>query len=229
MRVLEFMVAGCLTAGLVWGCTPATPPAGTTTPTPTTTAGQNTDTATAPTTTTTPTDAPPPSKEGPAGAMCGGLAGFGCAAGLYCDFAIDAHCGAADQTGVCKPKPEMCTEQYDPVCGCNDKTYPNACFAAREGIAVAAKGECAPSTPPALTEGQLCGTRGVQGNCAEGLYCKYKSACGATDAGGSCVVRPQACTKIYKPVCGCDGKTYPNDCVAASQGVDVQRDGACEQ
>lgn len=169
------------------------------------------------------------------GAMCGGIAGFGCATGLYCDFPEQAHCGAADQSGVCKPVPDMCTEQYEPVCGCNDKTYANACFAAREGIAVAASGECASAPqaggqpPSTLAEGQLCGTRGVAGACAEGLYCKYKSACGATDSGGSCAPRPMACTKIYKPVCGCDGKTYPSDCVAASQGVDVASAGACAQ
>lgn len=160
--------------------------------------------------------------------MCGGLAGFGCAAQLFCDFPLEAHCGAADQTGVCKPIAEMCTEQYAPVCGCNDKTYANACFAAREGISVASQGECAPPPPPPpIGEGQLCGTRGVSGACAEGLYCKFKSECGATDSGGSCVARPKACTKIYKPVCGCDGKTYPSDCVAASEGADVQHNGAC--
>lgn len=159
--------------------------------------------------------------------MCGGIAGFGCAPGLYCDFPIDAHCGAADQAGTCKPKPEMCTEQYDPVCGCDDKTYGNACVAASQGISISAKGECASTTTPPLAEGQLCGTRGVNAECGEGLYCKYQSACGATDTGGSCVPRPQVCTRIYKPVCGCDGKTYASDCVAASQGVDVATQGEC--
>jgi hypothetical protein len=121
----------------------------------------------------------------------------------------------------------MCTEQYSPVCGCNDKTYPNECAAAREGISVGSAGACA-SNPPSLAEGAVCGTRGVPGECGPGLYCKYKTQCGATDAGGVCTQRPQACTKIYRPVCGCDKKTHASDCVAASAGTAVLHEGACK-
>jgi len=28
----------------------------------------------------------------------------------------------------------VCTQQYDPVCGCNAKTYANACMAACAGV-----------------------------------------------------------------------------------------------
>lgn len=36
----------------------------------------------------------------------------------------------------------MCTKQYDPVCGCNDKTYGNACEAECNGITNYTKGAC---------------------------------------------------------------------------------------
>lgn len=36
----------------------------------------------------------------------------------------------------------VCTLQYDPVCGCNNKTYGNACAAACASIEVEYSGEC---------------------------------------------------------------------------------------
>lgn len=45
--------------------------------------------------------------------------------------------------GVCKVIPMSCTGQYDPVCGCNNKDYSNACVANSAGTSVKAKGKCA--------------------------------------------------------------------------------------
>lgn len=39
----------------------------------------------------------------------------------------------------------MCTEQYDPVCGADGKTYPNACFANNASTIIAYDGECGAS------------------------------------------------------------------------------------
>lgn len=171
---------------------------------------------------------------GPSERMCGGIAGLQCPAKQYCSFAPEAHCGAADMSGTCAPIPDACTMQLDEVCGCNDKTYGNACAAAQAGVSVAMKGPCAkpsagsPATSTTIAEGGSCGTRGVNKECAPGSYCAYKAQCGATDAGGTCTKRPNMCTKIYAPVCGCDGKTYGSACTAAAAGVSVAQKGECK-
>jgi hypothetical protein len=73
-----------------------------------------------------------------------------------------------------------------------------------------------------------CGVRGLPA-CAAGAYCQFEhGACGELDHPGVCTPRPTVCLDIYKPVCGCDGQTYGNACEAASQGVSVDREGACE-
>src|SRR4051794_32037597 len=43
--------------------------------------------------------------------------------------------------------------------------------------------------------------------CAPDEYCEHGDACGAP---GSCRNRPLECAEIYRPVCGCDGRTWSN-------------------
>lgn len=50
----------------------------------------------------------------------------------------------------------------------------------------------------------------------------------APNAEGRCAPRPQVCPMIYHPVCGADGRTYPNVCHAERAGVALAHGGACE-
>ncbi len=113
----------------------------------------------------------------------------------------EGKCGGKTDLSCVDPKlsrPDgVCPMNYDPVCGCNDETYSNACAAERAGVKKWTKG-----------------------------------ACGETLTKEDCIdlskqsMRP--CPEIYKPVCGCDGKTYPNQCSAEVKGLTAWSPGACK-
>lgn len=130
-----------------------------------------------------------------------------------CDKA--EYCKKADGDckgdGMCADRPEICPFVFDPVCGCDGRTYSNACIAASNGVNVASQGECT---------GNKCSSND---DCAEGEFCHQPGF--SCQGQGKCETKPDLCFFLFDPVCGCDGKIYQNACFAFQAGTSVANMG----
>jgi len=164
-----------------------------------------------------------------------------------CGKTIDKNC-----VDPALRKPDgICPMNYDPVCGCNDQTYSNACAAEIDGVKKWTKGACEKaktkdgcidpkklSLRPCPEENKpVCGCDGktYSNKCSaevSGLTswtkgpCKKKVPAGCIDESK---ITNRGCPENWDPVCGCDGKTYGNKCAAKAKGVTTFVKGECDK
>jgi hypothetical protein len=100
--------------------------------------------------------------------------------GEWCDFPGDT-CGAADQMGQCQPLQGGGACAPEAVCGCDGKTYQNACSAHLNGVDTVSNLSCIP------------GNGGGGANCGADTDCMtgYK-CCATTGRAGA----PIACRQV---------------------------------
>ena len=140
-------------------------------------------------------------------ATCGGCSAAACRDGAFCE-PPPGVCDASPEVGVCTDVPEACPDVFDPVCGCDGRTHSNDCDRRAARVGLHHRGPC--QTHCGSAAGDVC---------PDDTFCEGLPGHCDTTPEGTCVPLPEECPQVYRPVCGCDGETYGNDCERRAAGV----------
>ncbi len=136
-------------------------------------------------------------------AVC--AAALPCASGQYC-VSPDFACGTGGFAGHCVPVPSACDPSGPPVCGCDSKTYSNACQASQQAVDLSATASC-----PVIANHFACGP----------LFCNTASEVCRKTPGSAAGLFDYACLAL-PPGCvtGCNCSLCP-PCPAGKLCKDV--------
>lgn len=172
---------------------------------------------------------------------CGGPFGLRCGSAEVCALESDGGCPGPKAYGTCELRDRVCPQIFDPVCGCNGKTFSNACSAGAAGITVQYAGECVPNGPSC---GGFLGIECAgEATCIDNPRDDCDPLAGGADCDGVCVCgdphtcpvgsrfdpRPNVCACVRDPVILCP--TAPctfTDCAPGSRCVERNCKAVCE-
>jgi hypothetical protein len=146
-----------------------------------------------------------------ASTACSAMEAFSDGGGCGSSFGYAYHGVSCDEVEGCSCSGADCGRLFPDLASCQS---------AFEGCERARNGECGEGLP----------------RCRLDEYCDMPAeaaTCGVSpgEPSGTCLPRPVECHLLYAPVCGCDGSSYQNECVAHSLGIDDMEspEATCEE